>query len=102
MRRKIGQPRFIDPSLVEKGDEISVEHRENRGITTTLRGIVAKRVDSGQTRYLMTEEGATLLAWEPGRASKVKVTLYAREEPEQATIFDLPDDIKEVEQRIAS
>lgn len=87
MLRKIGQPRFIDPSLIELGDEISVEHKPDHGITTTLQGIVAKRADAGETRYLMTKEGATLLAWSPKRNAKYRVTLIAREEPENATIF---------------
>ena len=87
MRRKIGQPRFIDPSLIEVGDEISVEHKPDRGVITTIRGVVGKRVDSGDTVYLITEEGATLLAWSAKRTNKYRVTLYAREEPENATIF---------------
>lgn len=99
MRRKIGQPRFIDPSLVEVGDEVSVEHREDKGITTTNRGVVAARIDSGETRRFVTAEGGTLMAWAPGKINRIKVTLYAREEPEGATMFDLPTEIRE---RIAS
>lgn len=99
MLRKIGSPRFIDPSLIEIGDEISVEHKPDKGITTTLKGVVAKRMDSGETRYLMTVEGATLLAWSPKKTSKYRVTLLGREEPENATIFDLLDETKD---RIAS
>ena len=95
MRRKIGQPRFIDPSLIEEGDEISVEHREDKGITMTLRGIVDQCVDRGATRLLITKEGATLLAWSPGRINRVRVTLFAREEPDKATMFDLPEEIRE-------
>jgi hypothetical protein len=87
VRRKIGQPRFIDPSLVETGDEISVEHTVNKGVTTTVRGIVAERLEQGSMRRFITSEGGTLMAWEPGRIAKIRVTLYAREEPENATIF---------------
>lgn len=95
MRRKIGQPRFIDVSLIENGDEISVEYPTDRGITTTLKGIVDHRTDHGKTRYLMTAENATLVSWEPKKNAKVRVTLYSRLEPEGATIFDLPDEIRE-------
>lgn len=91
MIRKIGQPRFIDESLIEIGDLISVEHRQEKGVTMTIKGIVDKIDAIGRHRYLLTKEGSTILAWEPGRASKVKVTLLGREEPENATIFDLPD-----------
>lgn len=94
----ITQPRRIDPSLVEVGDDISVEHKPDRGVTTTLRGIVGKRVDSGQTRYLMTTDGATILAWEPGRLNRYKVTLFGREEMPQEVLFDVR---QLVEQRIA-
>ena len=87
MRRKIGQPRFIDPSLVEVGDEISVEHVENKGVTTTVKGVVFERLEQGSMRRFITSEGGTLMAFEPGRISKFRVTLYAREEPENATIF---------------
>lgn len=95
MRRKIGQPRFIDPSLVEEGDEISVEHIANKGVTTTVRGIVDKRLEQGTMRRFITAEGGTLMAWEPGRLPKYRVTLYAREEPANATMFDLPIEIEE-------
>ena len=95
MRRKIGQPRFIDPSLVEEGDEISVEHVENKGVTTTVRGVVDQRLEQGAMRRFITAEGGTLMAWEPGKLSKFRVTLYAREEPEHATIFELLDLTKE-------
>jgi hypothetical protein len=101
MLRMIGRPRPIDPSLIEDGDDISVEHKANRGIVMTLRGVVAKRVDGGSTRYLMTAEGATLLAWEPGKKNAIKVTLYGREEPEQATMFDLPTEIESIKERVA-
>ena len=94
----VRQPHRIDPSLVEIGDDISVEHKAERGIITTLRGIVAKRVDSGQTRYMITSEGATLLAWEPGRTNKIKVTLFGRDAKPVETLFD---DIEQVELRIA-
>jgi len=101
MRRKIGQPRFIDPSLVEIGDEISVQLKEDHGITTTLLGVVAKRLDVGTTRYLITKENSTILAWDVKRTRGVKVTLIAREEPEQSSMFNLPDEIIELGKRIA-
>lgn len=83
-------PRTIQPSLIEKGDTIKVTHREDRGVTTTLTGTVGKRVDSGNTRYLMTEQGATLLAWGPNENKAVNVLLLHRPEAEQATMFDMP------------
>lgn len=91
--RPIKQPRRIDPSLVEIGDDVSVEHPEDRGVTTTLRGIVAKRVDHGDTRYLMTKEGATLMAWSP-KGNKIKVTLFARDDVPQVTLFEMPEEFK--------
>lgn len=90
MLRKIGQPREIDASLIEIGDDISAEYKKDNGITMTLRGIVGKRIDLGKSRHLMTSEGATIVSWEPKNPRAIKVILYGREEPEQSTIFDLP------------
>lgn len=90
----IKQPRRIDPSLIEIGDDIAVEHKANRGLVVTQRGIVAKRIDHGSNRYLMTEEGATILAWEPGKNTGVKITLYGREEKPQETLFDNMDELR--------
>lgn len=89
--KPIGQPRFIDPALVEIGDDISVESRPVRGAKVTTRGIVGKRVDGGETRYMMTAEGYTLFAWEPHGNAGIKITLYGREEKPQESIFDLSD-----------
>lgn len=88
----IGQPRFIDPSLLDIGDDISVEYPKDRGIATTLRGIIGKRVESGRSVYYTTNEGATLLAWEPGRANKIRVVLFGRAAEPQETL-DLWDEI---------
>lgn len=93
--KAIGQPRRIDPSLVEIGDDISVQLKSDRGIVTTLRGVVGKRLDHGKVRYLMTNEGATLLAWEPNTTKRVIVTLFGREEYPQESMFELPQEIQE-------
>lgn len=96
--RPIKQPRRIDPSLVEIGDDIAVEHPEKRGIVTINRGIVASRMESGSTRYYLTKDGATLMAWDAKGINKIKVILYGRDEVPQTTLFELPG---EVEKRIA-
>ncbi len=98
MRHKIGHPHYIDPSLIEIGDEVIVHHKPKRGITMTLTGIVAKRVDEGATRYLSTKEGSTLLAWSPKKNADIKVVLLSREASENTALFNLPE---EVERRIA-
>lgn len=96
MRRKIGHPRFIDPSLVEIGDKISVEHAEVKGIVTINNGVVANRLDQGYTRRFITAEGAVLLAWNIKANNSIRVTLLEREEPENATLFDQPHDFLEL------
>lgn len=102
MRIRYREPQAIDPAVIEIGDDISVELPEDRGVTTTLRGIVAKRVDHGATRYLMTQEGATLLAWEAKRRNKApKVLIYGREEHPQATLFEAPVD-EEIRGRLSA
>lgn len=89
----IGRPRIIDASMVDIGDDISVEYPEERGVTTTLRGVIAKRMMSGQSRYFMTKDGATLVSWEPNKKSRVKVTLFGREEFPQETL-DFMDEVR--------
>lgn len=99
MIRPIKQPRRIDPSLVEVGDDISVEHPMTKGIITILRGVVHHRSEGGSTRYYHTEEGATLFAYDPTRTNKVKIVLYGRDEMPQSTLFETAEELKE---RIAS
>lgn len=95
-------PRTIKPELIEIGDDIEVTLPKVDGVVHTLRGVVGKRMDHGAVRYLLTEEGYTLLAWEPGRAG-VKVTLHKRALTEQSTLFDgdLESAIDEVRRRVA-
>jgi hypothetical protein len=91
MRKSVYQfPRTIQPSLIEIGDTVKVTHREERGITTTLTGTVGKRMDHGNTRYLMTHDGATLLAWGPTENKAIDVMLLHRPEltPEPLEMFD--------------
>lgn len=97
----IGRPRVIDPSLIEPGDDIEVVHKRDQGVIMTLRGVVAKRSDSGNVRYLSTAEGATLLAWEPGRRGKVTVTLYGRETNPHPSLF-AGEFLEEITERLAS
>ncbi len=92
-------PRKIQPELIELGDTISVAHKRNQGIVTVLEGTVATRQDSGNVRYLLTKEGATLLAWVPGRKD-VAVKLLSRPVAVQPTLsfFDksfIDDEMKE-------
>jgi hypothetical protein len=95
-------PRKIQPELIELGDTISVVHKRNQGIVTVLEGTVATRQDSGNVRYLLTKEGATLLAWTPGR-NDVAVRLLSRPETKQPTLsFFEPSWIdEELKERIA-
>ena len=94
----IGRPRRIDASLVEIGDDISVEHEAERGLTPSVRGIVAKKVILNNVRHYMTKEGATIMSWTPNAVSKVKVTLYGRDAKPMETLFD---DMDIVRKRIA-
>lgn len=80
-------PRPIKSEMIEIGDEIEVTLPKTDGVVHTLRGVVGKRMDHGAVRYLLTQEGYTLLAWEPGRAG-VKVTLHKRKPINQEPIFE--------------
>lgn len=76
-------PRTIQPSLIEIGDTIKVSLPEDRGVVTTLTGTVGKRMDVGATRYFMTEEGATLVAWDAKENKKVTIILLHRPDATQ-------------------
>lgn len=79
-------PRAIDPSLIEIGDTIKVTHKKSHGMQMSMTGTVAKRDDHGATRYYMTEEGGTLLAWNVKRKD-VHILLLHREEASQTAMF---------------
>ena len=96
----IRRPRIIMPELVEIGDDISVEIKKpNRGIITTKRGIVGKRIYSGKARFYTTDEGATLFSFEPGTPHGLLITLYGRAENVSETLFEV--DADETRKRIA-
>lgn len=97
----IRRPRIIRPEIVEMGDDISVENvKEERGIRTTVRGIVGKVHTSGQTRYYMTAEGATLFAFEVGRTPAYSITLYGRAEFVSESLFEIGS-LNSIKERIA-
>lgn len=86
-------PRAIDPSLIENGDTIQVALPKSKGLEVRHIGTVHHRSDHGSTRYLYTEEGATILAWEPKGDKKVHVLLLHRPEIVQEPLgfFDPPE-----------
>lgn len=76
--RSIAQlPRTIAPELVEIGDLVSVEHSKTKGVTHFKRGRVARRVDQGNVRQYVTDEGGILFTWQPGKKG-VTITLIER------------------------
>jgi hypothetical protein len=86
MNNPLTFPREINPSLIEKGDKIRVTLPEDKGIVNIKIGVVFHIHQHGSTRYLMTDEGATLVAWEPSRKS-VKIELLDRPIFEQAPLW---------------
>lgn len=64
-----------------------MSHRKDRGIEMTLTGTVGKRVDSGNTRYLMTAEGATLMSWNEKENKLIHVLLLHRQPQEQTPLW---------------
>jgi hypothetical protein len=86
----IKRPRIIRPEIIEIGDDIAVENvKLDKGIRTTVRGIVGKVAKAGQTRYYMTAEGATLFAFEIGRTPSATITLYGRAEFVSESLFEI-------------
>ena len=93
-------PHSIKPELIQIGDDIEVTLPKVDGVTHTLRGIVGNRMDHGAVRHLLTDEGHTILAWEPGKAN-VKVIIHSRKPLDNETLFT-PDDIAELKIRLDS
>lgn len=91
-------PHTIKPELIEIGDDIEVTLPKVDGVTHTLRGIVGKRMDHGAARYLLTDEGYTLLAWSTGKVG-VKVMIHSRKPLVQQTLFE-PDFIMAIKNRL--
>lgn len=60
-------PRHINPALIQIGDKLAITRDLGNGITQTLTGRVAERVDNGATRTFRTAERGVLVAWEPNR-----------------------------------
>jgi hypothetical protein len=86
----IKRPRIIRPEIIEIGDDIAVENvKPDKGIRTTVRGVVGKVIKTGQTRYYMTVEGATLFAFEIGRTPTATITLYGRAEFVSESLFEI-------------
>lgn len=86
----IKRPRIIRPEIIEIGDDIAVENvKPDKGVRTTVRGIVGKVAKTGQTRYYMTVEGATLFAFEIGRTPTATITLYGRAEFVSESLFEI-------------
>lgn len=85
--------------MLEIGDTIDVKFPESAGITLTKRGTIAERRDTGRMRNLLTDKGAVLLAWEPGK-HHVKVTLIDRPPARQQQLpLEMFDEVRE---RLAS
>lgn len=83
-------PKPIKPELVQIGDDITVTHAPNKGIVTSVRGVVARREDHGSVRHLVANEGGSIIAWEPGKDNKVRVVLHGRVEVNnQETLFEV-------------
>lgn len=96
----IRTPRPIAAELIEIGDDILVTHKVEQGVTHTLRGIVGKVQIAGNVRYLTTVEGATILAWTPGR-QHVKVMLHGRDPHPKTSLFE-SDFLDETRERISA
>lgn len=73
------RPKSIAPELVQIGDTIRVEYASNDGVTRFVEGIVAKRVDHGESRAMLTKEGGRLFTWGSRRDPRIHITLLNRE-----------------------
>lgn len=83
-------PRIIPAELIEIGDKVRIKHRPKKGVTTILEGVVSDRRDHGSVRFLYTDEGATLVSWQPGVSTGITITLLDRPPAEQEplSMFD--------------
>lgn len=94
-------PRQIKPELVEIGDTIEVELAKLAGMVIIRKGVVSAFGKNGNVRQLLTSEGGILCAWEPGKPSRVTVTLIKRAPVVQQPLFDFTQAMDAVRERIA-
>lgn len=95
------EPRFIRPETIDVGDTIRVTFKKNDGIEMSLVGTVARREDHGAMRQMITAEGGIILAWSPGEARNVRVTLLDRAPHVAPALFDMNAEIGDIRQRIS-
>lgn len=86
-------PRIIAPENIEVGDKIKVTFPPVKGVRMTHEGVVSERRDQGAVRTLYTDEGGTLIAWEPGKRN-LSVMLLDRPPVNQTqlSLFDTLED----------
>ena len=89
-RNVLNLPRQIKPELIEPGDKIRVLFKRERGVLITHEGVVSHRADKGHVRYLYTDDGATLTAWDT-RGHNLTVILLDRPPAEQTPMFDMEE-----------
>lgn len=94
-------PQNINDSLVEIGDTIEVTFRKERGIQQKIIGKVAKRIDSGNVRYYVTSDGATIFAAGSAGNRFINISLIKREPEIGATLFEV-EFLDETKERIAN
>lgn len=84
-------PKVIKPELINVGDLIEVTLPEVRGLTTKLRGRVAKIQAHAGMRHFLTDDGSVIARYTPGQNPNTKFVLIERQPLEQATLdlFDM-------------
>lgn len=83
-------PRVIAPELVEVGDKIRVTFPPKKGVRMSHEGVVSSIENAGQVRFLMTDEGATLVSWQIG-GRNLSIMLLDRPPAVQVSLFDMPE-----------
>lgn len=75
------QVTLIKPELIDEGDIIEVQYPDDGGITVVKRGVVAYIQAHAGGRYFLTQQGATIACYSPGKPTDLKFSLIARIAP---------------------
>lgn len=82
-------PREVKPENVSAGDVIEVVYPDDGGVRVHKHGHVAHITAHAGNRHFMTQQGAVLAVWAPGKPTRLKIILHKRIDSSAVALFDV-------------